>query len=111
MIEKLQENQRAITSRLEDLTLLQQLPHVQSQQFEQTKLPIDYKPAMMEKSVVAVAVVELDADAAILTKYELPLPKQLFHMSNDNDEIINQTMKKVGVISQELGRQKGVISK
>ena len=40
MLEQLQKNQRAITSGLEDRTMLQQLPDVQPQT---TKLPIDYK--------------------------------------------------------------------
>ena len=29
----------------------------------------------------------------------------------DNDEIIDETLKKAGVIGQELGRQKDVLSK
>ena len=46
MLEQLKKNQLAITSGLEDLTILQQLPDVPQPQT--TKLPIDYKPAMME---------------------------------------------------------------
>ena len=48
MLEQLKRNQLAITSGLEDLTMLQQLPDVP--QLQTTKLPIDYKPAMMEKT-------------------------------------------------------------
>ena len=46
VIEQLQKNQRAITSGFEDLAMLQQLP----EQTQTSKLPVDYKPAMMEKS-------------------------------------------------------------
>ena len=46
VIEQLQKNQKAITSGLEDLAMLQQLP----EQAQTSKLPVDYKPAMMEKS-------------------------------------------------------------
>ena len=48
MLEQLKRNQLAITSGLEDLTMLQQLPDVP--QLQTTKLPIDCKPAMMEKT-------------------------------------------------------------
>ena len=50
MLEQLQKNQKAITSGLEDLALMQKLPGVINDvQQETTKLPIDYKPAMMEE--------------------------------------------------------------
>ena len=45
MLEQLQKNQKALTSRLEDLLMVQQLPDVQPQT---TKLPIDYKPEMLK---------------------------------------------------------------
>ena len=45
VIEQLQKNQKAITSGLEDLAMLQQLP----EQAQTSKLPVDYKPAMMAK--------------------------------------------------------------
>ena len=47
MIEQLQNNQRAITSGFEDLALLQQLPETPTQS---SLLPVDYSPAMVEKS-------------------------------------------------------------
>jgi len=46
MLEQLQKNQKALTSRVEDLLMLQHLPDAKPQ--EATKLPLDYKPAMME---------------------------------------------------------------
>ena len=45
MLQQLQKNQKALTSGLEDLVMLQNLPEVQQ---PTTKLPIDYKPAMLE---------------------------------------------------------------
>ena len=48
MLEQLEKNQKAITSGLEDSVMMQQFPELPQQQ-ETTTLPIDYKPAMMEK--------------------------------------------------------------
>jgi len=47
MLEQLQKNQKALTSGLEDLLMIQELPNVQPQ--EATKLPLDYEPAMMKE--------------------------------------------------------------
>ena len=48
LLDQLQKNKKAITSGLEDIAMLQQLP--EAAQAETSKLPIDYKPAMMEKT-------------------------------------------------------------
>ena len=45
LIEQLQKNQKAITSGLENVFIYNQLPEAIEQD---TKLPIDYKPAMMQ---------------------------------------------------------------
>ena len=69
MLEQLKKNQRAITSGLEDLTMLQQLPDVQPQT---TKLPIDYKPAMMEPQLKSDMDSGFDVDEIKkLTEYNL----------------------------------------
>ena len=47
LIEQLQKNKKAVTSGLEDIVIYNQLPETQVQG---TKLPIDYKPAMMDES-------------------------------------------------------------
>ena len=47
VIEQLQKNQKAITSGLEDLAMVQQLPETPTQS---SKLPVDYSPTMMEKT-------------------------------------------------------------
>ena len=46
MLEQLQKNQKAITSGLEDILMIQQLPDVQPQ--ETAPRPIDYEPAMLK---------------------------------------------------------------
>ena len=80
MIDQLQKNQKAITSGMENFAMLQQLP--EAAEAETSKLPIDYKPAMMELK----SFVDLDAgftpnDASILMKYQLPPHSILFEMS------------------------------
>ena len=47
LLEQLQKNQKALTTGLEDLALMQQLPNEQPSK-EPTKLPLDYKPEMMK---------------------------------------------------------------
>ena len=47
LIKQLQDNQRAITSGLENVFIYNQLPETIEQ--DTTKLPSDYKPAMMPK--------------------------------------------------------------
>ena len=49
MLEQLQNNQKAITSGLENLIMFQQLPDEQPQ--EEYKLPLDYEPAMMKPTI------------------------------------------------------------
>ena len=110
MIDQLQKNQRAITTGLEDIALLQQLP--EQAQDKTSTLPIDYKPAMMEPK----SFVDLDAGfttnaTTILTKYQLPSPSTLFDMSKDNDKVIDDTLKQAGTLGQMLGQQKGTLSK
>ena len=84
------------------------MPEGQPQQAEQTsKLLIDYKPTMIEKT----SFIDLDAgftpaDVAILTENQLLKPSVLLNMSNDNDKIIDETLKKAGKIGQEFGRKK-----
>ena len=110
MIDQLQKNQKALTSGLEDITMLQQSPG--ATQAETSKLPIDYKPAMMEPK----SFVDLDAgfnsqDATTLTKFKLPLPSDLLKASYHDDDIINKTLTRTGRIGQELGGLKGSMSK
>ena len=84
LIEQLQKNQKAITSGLDDLILYQKLPETSAQD---TKLPIDYKPAMMPESPPKSPPKyksDLDkgfdpAEIVTLTKYELYPPSDLLY--------------------------------
>ena len=78
LIEQLQKNQKAITSGLEDIVIYNQLPEIPVQGI---KLPIDYKPTMMDKSP-PIYESKLDkgfnpADIKILTKYKFYLPSDV----------------------------------
>ena len=50
MLEQLQKNQKALTSGLEDIAMMQYLPDVQPQQT--APLPIDYKPEMLKPKFI-----------------------------------------------------------
>ena len=52
VIKQLQTNQKAITSGLEDIAMMNALPALQAP-IETTKLPIDYKPIMMDEEVIS----------------------------------------------------------
>ena len=76
--EQLQKNQKAITSGLEDVILYNQLPEIPVQD---TKLQIDYKPAMMDELQPKYKS-DLDkgfnpADIQTLMKYELFAPSDV----------------------------------
>ena len=82
MLEKLQKNQKALTSGLEDLLMVQQLPDVQPQQT--APLPIDYKPEMLKPKFKS----DFDAGFNVdeikkLTKYELFPPSRVLQASID----------------------------
>ena len=109
MLEQLQKNQRAITSGLEDLTMLQQLPDVPPQT---TKLPIDYKPAMLEPQFKS----DMDTGFSIdkvkkLTEYKLAPPSQVLQGSMKGDIDINDYDKSIGKKLHKLGSEKGSLSK
>ena len=72
VIEQLQKNQRAITSGFEDLVMLQQLPG-QAQAEQTSKLPVDYKPAMMKSNLDDGFTTD---EIQTLIKYELFAPFQ-----------------------------------
>ena len=112
MLEQLQKNQKALTSGLEDLTMLQQLPVVPQPQT--TKLPIDYKPAMMEKTPILQA--NMDDGFSIdeiqtLMKYNLYTPSDVFlAVKNKNLDWVDYD-KKLGELIKQTGRQKGNLSR
>ena len=95
-------------SGLEDLTMLQQLPDVPPQT---TKLPIDYKPAMLEPQLKS----DMDTGFSIdkvkkLTEYKLAPPSQVLQGSMKGDIDINDD-KSIGKKLHKLGSEKGSLSK
>ena len=112
LIEQLQKNQKAITSGLDDLILYQQLPETTGQE---TKLPIDYKPAMMDESQ---PVYKSDLDKGFntdeiknLTKHKLYAPSDVLKgVQNKNIDFVVYN-KDVGKLIQKLGAKKGTLSK
>ena len=108
----MQENQKAITSGLEGVILYQQLPEIPSQT---TKLPIDYKPAMMPESPPKY---KLDLDKGFnpdeiktLIKYNLSPPSDVLKGVQNKNIDFNVYNKDLGKKLQKLGAKKGTLSK
>ena len=111
MLEQLKRNQLAITSGLEDVVMLQNLPDVPQPQT--TKLPIDYKPAMLEpKKFKSNIDTGFDVDEIKkLTEYKLGPPSQILQASVKGDLDIDEYDKSIGKKLQQLGSEKGNLSK
>ena len=108
MIEQLQKNQKAITSGLEDLAMLQQLP----EQAQTSKLP--YKPAMMEKSPKLQS--NLDGgftrdEMQTLMAYNLYAPSDVMMGVKDKKLDWDNYSRKITQLLKEIGREKGGLSK
>ena len=112
MLEQLQKNQLAITSELEDIAMLQQLPDVpQTQEF--TPLPIDYKPAMLEKTPKFKSDIDAGFDVDEIQKlieYELYTPSDVLKSSIDGSLNINEYDKLLGKLLKKIGIRKGHLS-
>ena len=113
LIKQLQKNQKAITSGLEDIIIYQQLPETSIQ--DQTKLPIDYKPAMMQESQPTLKS-NLDKgftkdEMEILMYYKIPPPSDLLKIVKKGDVNFDEFNRTLGSLIQELGRQKGTLSR
>ena len=109
MLEQLQKNQKALTSGLEDLLILQQLPDEQPQT---TKLPIDYKPAMMEPKIKSDIDTGFDKDEIQkLMKYGLYTPSDVLKASIDGSLDIDEYDNNLGKQLNKLGAKKGNLSK
>ena len=109
MLEQLQKNQKALTSGLEDLLILQQLPDEQPQT---TKLPIDYKPAMMEPKIKSDIDTGFDKDEIQkLIKYGLYTPSDVLKASIDGSLDIDEYDNNLGKQLNKLGAKKGNLSK
>ena len=109
MLEQLQKNQKALTTGLEDLAILQQLPDEQPQT---TKLPIDYKPAMMEPKIKSDIDTGFDKDEIQkLMKYGLYPPSDVLKASIDGSLDIDEYDNNLGKQLNKLGAKKGNLSK
>ena len=110
MLEQLKRNQLAITSGLEDLTILQQLPDEQPQT---TKLPIDYKPAMMEPKFKSDINTGFDKDELqkLLMKYGFHPPSDVLKALINGSLDIDEYDKNLGKKLNTLGAQKGTLSR
>ena len=109
MLEQLQKNQKALTSGLEDLLILQQLPDEQPQT---TKLPIDYKPAMTEPKIKSDIDTGFDKDEIQkLMKYGLYTPSDVLKASIDGSLDIDEYDNNLGKQLNKLGAKKGNLSK
>ena len=109
MLEQLQKNQKALTSGLEDLLILQQLPDEQPQT---TTLPIDYKPAMMEPKIKSDIDTGFDKDEIQkLMKYGLYTPSDVLKASIDGSLDIDEYYNNLGKQLNKLGAKKGNLSK
>ena len=110
MLEQLQKNQKALTSGLEDLLMLQQLPDVQPQ--ETDPLPIDYKPAMMEPKFKSNIDTGFDKDEIQkLMKYGLSPPSDVLKALIDGSLDIDKYDNNLGKTLNKLGAKKGNLSK
>ena len=110
VIEQLQKNQKAITSGLEDLAMLQQLPD----QAQSSKLPVDYKPAMMEKSPKLQS--NLDGgftpdEMQTLMTYNLYAPSDVLMAVKDKILDWGDYSQQITKLLKEIGREKGGLSK
>ena len=109
MLEQLQKNQKAITSGLEDILMLQQLPDVQPQT---TQLPIDYKPAMMEPQFKSDIDSGFDKDEIQkLTNHGLYPPGDVLKASMNGTIDVDEDDKDIGKKLNKLGAKKGNLSK
>ena len=111
VIEQLQKNQKAITSGLEDLAMLQQLPETSTQT---SKLPVDYKPAMMEKSPKLQS--NLDGgfssdEMQTLMAYNLYAPSDVFKAVKDQKLDWDNYSKQITQLLKQIGREEGGLSK
>ena len=112
MLEQLKKNRLALTSGLEDMVMLQQLPDVPQPQT--TKLPIDYKPAMMEK----IPKLQSNMDDGFTTdeiqtlmKYNLYAPSDVLLAVKDKKLDWDDYDKKLAELMQKTGGIKGNLSK
>jgi len=110
MLEQLQKNQKALTSGLEDLLMIQQLPDAKPQ--EASKLPLDYEPTMMKPKITSDVDKGFNLDEMKkLIEYNLYLPSQVLQDSIDGTLDIEEYDNNISKILQKLGTKKRALSK
>ena len=120
IIKQLQENQKAITSGLEDIVMMNsstELPELKTT----TKLPLDYEPKMMgnidgkpEKKSIYKSDIDKGFENDEIQKligYNLAPPSQILKLHHEGSININDFNKGIGKKLKDLGRQKGSMSK
>ena len=106
MLKQLQENQKALSSGLEDLLMVQQSPDVQPQ--ETAPLPIDYKPKMFKADIDG----GFNADEVEkLTKYGLYAPSDVLKAVLDKTLDIDEYDGNIGKKLNKLGAKKGSLAR
>ena len=120
LLEQLQKNQKAITSGLEDIAMMN-APQALPAPIETTKLPMGYKPTMMDdidsepekkssyKSNIDKGFTMNEIER--LMSYNLAPPSQIFESHVKKIIDINDYEKDIGEQIKKLGRQKGSLSK
>ena len=108
MLLQLKRNQKALTSGLEDLLILQQFPDEQPQT---TKLPIDYKLAMMEPKFKSDMDTGFDGDEIQkLMEYGLSPPSDVLKASIEGSQDIDEYEKNINQKIHKLAVRKGALS-
>ena len=120
LIEQLQQNQKAITSGLEDIAMMN-APQALPAPIETTKLPMGYKPTMMDdidsepkkkssyKSNIDKGFTMNEIER--LMSYSLAPPSQIFESHVKKIIDINDYEKDIGEQIKRLGIKKGSLSK
>ena len=110
IIDQLQKNQKAISSGLQDLALVNTSP-VESPSKELTKLPLDYKPEMMKSQYKSnIDKGFTDEEMQKLIGYELLAPSDVLQGSISGALNFDEYNGKIGEMLKYLGRQKGHLS-
>ena len=112
LIKQLQENQKAITSGLENIEMSAIQPPQPKQPQQATKLPIGYKSTMMMSNYESNLDKGFDDDEIeILMKHDIIPPSSLLKNIKEGKEDFQTYYELIGEDLKALGRRKGNLSK
>ena len=112
LIKQLQENQKAITSGLENIEMSAIQPPQPKQPQQATKLPIGYKPTMMSSDLESNLEKGFDDDEIeILMNHDLIPPSSLLKNIKEGKEDFETYYELICEDLKALGRRKGNLSK